>query len=515
VIVDHTLYVIGGWALHGGMNDNTWHGTMLTADLTQPVLAWQSVPVPFQVRAHGLAALSGKLYVLGGLDPDGSTDAVHRYDLATGHWSDGPALPKDNLTSRAAVWHGRLYANGADGNLYRLAADEQSWELAGAVQFPRLFHEMVSSERGPLVLGGIPDNGRGGRVRLIELLSPEPTPAGVIWTLDAESRAKSRQGAFVWSQQLFVFGGNTSLNQHDFAAQNFVNDAWRLDLGALEWRSVPELPVARQSMQALVVGADQARALVLGGFGMAASGLSSHADVYEYAIAERQWTALPKQRLPEGRSQFGVAEHHGAIWIFGGMSFDAAREKDDQIRYTRQVLKLDLRQPGRAVEDAGITLLESRRAFAGALLNGSYFLVGGLKEGFEPASSCEAIDLSEKRSRGMPCPSQHRLDAELVAIAGKLYLVGGSVAGTGPERQATRSIEAYDPSSQRWSILPGVVPLDSVDQLRAFAFKDQLLLYTARANDAHVSVALLDPAALAAGRRDFVRMQVDKPSAPR
>jgi hypothetical protein len=197
------------------------------------------------------------------------------------------------------------------------------------------------------------------------------------------------------------------------------------------------------------------------------------------------------------------------------MSFDAAREKEDQIRYTRRIIKLDLRQPGLAFEDTGIALAESRRAFGGALLNGNYFLVGGLKEGFAPATSCEAIDLSAKQSRSMPCPGQHRLGAELVAVAGKLYLVGGSVAATGPEREASRTIEVYDPASQRWSILPGAVPLDSVDQLRAFAFKDQLLLYTAQQSAGHVNVALLDPAALAAGRQDFVRMNAAKPVVPR
>ena len=41
----------------------------------------------------------------------------------------------------------------------------------------------------------------------------------------------------------------------------------RLDLGALEWRQLPDFPAARQSMQALVVGKDDDRALVLGGFG--------------------------------------------------------------------------------------------------------------------------------------------------------------------------------------------------------------------------------------------------------
>lgn len=513
VVVGHTLYVVGGWALHGGMNDNTWSTTMLTADLSQPTLTWTSVPVPFQVRAQGLAAHRGKLYVLGGLDPEGSTDRVQRYDLATKQWSEGPALPADNMTTRAAVWQDQLYANGADGNVYRLSNDESQWELAGAVQFPRLFHEMVATVRGPLIVGGIPNNGRGARVRLIERVSTEQAPAGVIWTLAAESPAKNRQGAFLWSQQLFVFGGNASMGQHDFAPENFVSTAVRLDLGALEWRAVPDFPAARQSMQGLVVGKDQERALVLGGFGHEGSHLSTHADVFSYEVMKREWTPLPGQQLPEGRSQFGVAEWKDSVWVFGGMSFDARREKDDQIRHTKQVLELDLGKPDARFEDAGVALGAPRRAFAGALLDGRYYVTGGLKEGFEPVQSCEAIDLQQKQAKPMPCPSEHRLGAELVALGGKLYLVGGTVAATGSERQPTKSIEVFDPERGRWSALAAPVPLDSADQLRAFAFQGQLLLYTAQRTDGQAQVALLSTEALAAGRQDYTKLSVPRPPA--
>lgn len=514
VVVGHTLYVLGGWALHGGMNDNTWSTTMLTADLSQPTLTWKSVPVPFQVRAQGLAAHRGKLYVLGGLDPEGSTDRVQRYDLATAEWSGGPALPADNMTTRAAVWQDQLYANGADGNVYRLSNDESQWELAGAVKFPRLFHEMVATERGPLILGGIPNNGRGGRVRVIERVSTEPAPTGVIWTLAAESPAKNRQGAFLWSQQLFLFGGNGSLGQHDFAPENFVSTAVRLDLGALEWRAVPDFPAARQSMQGLVVGKEQETALVLGGFGYEGTHLSTHPDVFSYDVMKREWTALPGQQLPDGRSQFGVAEWKGEVWAFGGMSFDARRETDDQIRHTKQVLKLELAKPDARFEDAGVALGEPRRAFAGALLGDRYYLTGGLKESFEPVQSCEVLHLAQKQAQPLPCPSEHRLGAELVALGGKLYLVGGSVAVAGGERQPTKSIEVFDPEHGRWSKLAAPVPLESADQLRAFAFQGQLLLYTAQRADGQVQVAWLDTEALAAGKQDYTKLTVPPPPAP-
>jgi hypothetical protein len=485
---------------------------MLTADLSQPTLTWKSVKLPFQVRAQGLVAFAGKLYVLGGLEPEGGTGAVRRYDLASEQWSDGPKLPDDTLTARGAVYKGQLFTNGADGKVYRLAADETKWEVAGQTQYARLFHEMVSSERGPIVLAGIPDNNRGGRIRVIERLSDEPAPAGLIMNLASDSPAKNRQGAFLWSQQLFLFGGNNSLGQHDFEQKNFVNDATRLDLAALEWRPVPAFPAARQSMQALVIGKDEEAALAIGGFGYAGNALSTSAEVYRHDIMKREWAAAPGQKLPEGRSQFGMAQWQDALWIFGGMNFDGSREQEDQIHHTTQILKLDTSRADGKFEDAGVALKEPRRAFAGAVLDGTYYIVGGLRDNFQSVEACEAIDLDAKRSKPLSCPSEHRLGAELVAIGGKLYLVGGGVAtGDGQQRKPSQVIEAFDPKAGSWAALPAPVPLDSAEQLRAFNYQEQLLLYSAQRSDATVQVAILDPAALAAGRTDYTRVNIAKP----
>jgi N-acetylneuraminic acid mutarotase len=512
VVVGSTIYVVGGWALEGGMNDNVWSSTMLTADLNQPTLVWKSVPLPFQVRAQGVVAHAGKLYLLGGLAPEGSTGAVRRYDIQSGQWTDGPSLHDETLTARGAVYKGHLFTNGADGKVYRLSTDETKWEVAGQTQYSRLFHEMVSSERGPIVLAGLPDNNRGTRIRVIERLSEDPAPAGLIMNFASDSPAKNRQGAFMWSQQLFLFGGNNSLGQHDFEVTNFVSHATRLDLGALEWRPVPEFPAARQSMQALVVDKDESSALAIGGFGFTGKVLSTSADVYRHDIMKKEWVAAPGQKLPEGRSQFGMAQWKDALWIFGGMNFDGSREKEDQIRHTTQILKLDTSRPDGKFEDAGVSLKEPRRAFAGAVLDGTYYMVGGLRDNFQGVEACETIELEAKRSEPFACPSQHRLGAELVAIGGKLYLVGGSVAtGEGQQRKPTTLLESFDPTTGAWSALPAQMPLDSAEQLRAFNYNDQLLLYSAQRSDATVQVALLDPAALAAGRTDYVRINVPKP----
>jgi hypothetical protein len=468
--------------------------------------------MPFQIRAHGLVPHKGKIYVLGGIAPEGSTDAVHRYDIASGQWSDGPSFPQENITARGADYKGQLIVNGADGVIYRLSADETQWERAGNVSIPRLFHEIVPSEHGPLMLAGIPDNNRGGRLRVIERISDEPGPAGVIMNVASESPAKNRQGVFLWSQQLFAFGGNNSLGQHDFEKTNFVNNGVRFDLGALEWKPVPELPAARQSMQALVYGKEEEAALMIGGFGFGKEVLSSHADVFRYDIPKKEWALAPEKALPpEGRSQFGLATWKDTAYVVGGLSFDGKREQQDQIKHSAQILKLDLSRDGAKFEDAGFALSTPRRAFAGASIEGTYFVVGGLSDNFQPVASCESLDLEAKRSQPLPCPSENRLGAEMVAIGAKLYLIGGSVATAGGQRETTSAIDRFDPATAQWTRLPSPQPLDTAEQVRAFNFKDQILLYSAQRSDATVQIALLDPEALAAGRQNYARVNVQKP----
>lgn len=510
LVVGTTLYVIGGWKLAGASYDSEYQQTLLSCDLSQPKCAWQSRPMPFATRAMGAAEYNGKLYVLGGLTPDGGSDAVHVYDIASETWTAGPALPKDNLTICAAVYGERLYANGADGTVYRLSPDGQSWEPGAKLQFPRMFHQLVSSSAGLVVLGGIPSRDRGSRVRHMELVSPEAAPAGVKWTIASVSAAKNRQGAFLLGQQLYVFGGNNSLEQHDFERDNFVDTAHRLDLGALEWRPLESFPAKRQSMQTLITGdAEKPQAWVVGGFGFQGERLSSQPDVYRYDFAGDKWAKQPAG-MSQARSQFGLVEWEGAAWVFGGLNFDATRKEEFQL--SPAVLRLDVAHPESGFVPAGLELREVRRAFAGARLGDRYYMTGGLADEFKSVTSCEVVDLKAKASLAMKCPKEHRLGGDLVALGGKLYLIGGSVQNAAGQREPTPRIEVYDPAADAWSTLSDVLPFPVPRQLQTFAFHDQLLLYTANHAAATVEVALLDPKALAAGRRNFVEIAV--PPAP-
>ncbi|MEO8179274.1 MAG: kelch repeat-containing protein [Deltaproteobacteria bacterium] len=514
VIAEHTLYVVGGWALAGGSLDSTWADTLLSCDLSAPSCEWKSTPVPFKTRAMGAAVYHGKLYVTGGLTPEESTSDVWVGDLAAGTWSKGPALAQDNLTPTAGVWADQLFANGGDGNVYRLASDGQKWETAGALQFPRMFHQLVAGDDGLWVVGGVPGGkDRGARLRHVEHVV-DKSSAGIVWTLRAQSPAKNRQGVFLQGQQLYVFGGNNSLEQHDFETKNFVDTALRLDLGALDWKPVEKFPVARQSLQSVVVGDDEQRtAYAVGGFGFANEHLATQPDVFSYDFQSRKWSKLGRG-LPTPRSQFGLAEWSNALWVIGGLDYDDSRKDKEQFQHPTAVLRMDLREPAQGFSDAGFALREQRRAFAGALLGTRYYLTGGIHADFGAVTSCEVLDLEQKKSVDMACPSQQRLGGELVAVKGKLYLVGGSVDVSG-KREPTSRVEVYDPATNHWSTLTEKLPLETPSHVRAFAFHDDLLLYSAQQQSANVQVALIHVDAVAAGAAEYASLRVTPtPDAP-
>ena len=507
VIVDHTLYVVGGWALAGGSFDSTWADTLESCDLSAPKCEWKSTPVPFKTRAMGAAAVHGKLYVTGGLTPEDSTSDVWVGDLATGAWSKGPKLADENMTPTAAVWADQLFANGGDGNVYRLSSDGQKWETAGALQFPRMFHQLVAGDDGLWVVGGVPGGkDRGARVRHVEHVVDRAS-AGIVWTLEAQSAAKNRQGVFLAGQQLYVFGGNNSLEQHDFESKNFVDTALRLDLGALDWKPVDKFPVPRQSMQSLVVGDEEHRtAYAVGGFGFLNEHLATQPDVFSYDLQSAQWSKLGRG-LPAARSQFGLAQWGNALWVIGGLDYDDSRKDKEQFQHPTSVLRMDLREPAQGFSDAGFAVREQRRAFAGALLGTHYYLTGGIHADFGAVTQCEVLDLEQKQSADMACPSQQRLGGELVPLQGKLYLVGGSVDVNG-SREPTSRVEVYDPATNHWSTLTEKLPLETPAHVRAFAFHDDLLLYSAQQKTAQVQVALIHVNAVAGGAAQYTNLRV-------
>jgi hypothetical protein len=174
-VLGDAIYVVGGWQLAGDA-DRVWHKTAYVLDLAAETPRWQPLPEPlFQRRALSVAAHDGRIYAIGGMQPEGGpTTRVEVYDPADGKWSSGPELlgeKMDGFGSSAFATGGRLYVSTYSGKLQRLSEDGKSWELVKQLENDRFFHRLLPLSDSQLItLGGASmQSGNFAAVETIEL----------------------------------------------------------------------------------------------------------------------------------------------------------------------------------------------------------------------------------------------------------------------------------------------------------------------------------------------------------
>jgi Kelch motif len=172
VVVGDKIYVVGGWAMGGGDSTNAeFLDTALVFDLSCAEPRWENLPAPpFRRRALTVAAIQGKVYVMGGLTEDGKVvKSVEIYDPSARTWSHGPDLPGGKLEGFAPSAFGvgdKLYLSGADGRVLRLNGAGDGWEVVGKLATPRLTHRLLPGIANDLLAVG--GNANRKLVRFIE-----------------------------------------------------------------------------------------------------------------------------------------------------------------------------------------------------------------------------------------------------------------------------------------------------------------------------------------------------------
>jgi N-acetylneuraminic acid mutarotase len=491
VVAGGVLYVVGGWNIQG--QTKTWQRGGWKCDLTGAEPKWEVLQGLAETRrALAVADAGGQLVAIGGLTTGGdATKAVELHDPATGEWTTGPDFPGMGFGVAAVRAGGRVWASGGDGKVFTLSDDRSRWDSAGSLAMPRIFHRLIAvAEDELLVIGGAT---RESHLRLSESLllgAQGAVGAAIDISLPFPGKAKNRAAAFLVGDFLHLAGGNTSLEQHDFQPENFVAESFRVHLGSLAVDRRGSIPVPRQSMAA--TNEDGAAPLVLGGFGHDGEVERSHGEVLRYDARSDGWQALAS--LPAPRTQLGLAEHGGKVWVIGGLDYDPRRQ-GDAFRLPLEILTLD-REGGTAFEPAATALPRPRRAFAGAQLGGKYYLIGGFRERFQPVEECDVLDLASGQWERIPGPARVRVSGELAALGGKLYLAGGSspkAGGSGLEPNPT--LERFDPHSGVWITLMERLPM-ATTHWRMHALRDRLLLHsTHHAEASALRIVILDPGA--------------------
>jgi N-acetylneuraminic acid mutarotase len=158
-VLDGSIYVIGGWMLHGATNEGTFHETAWRLSLADVNAGWKSIAKPtFQRRALAVVAHRGKVYAIGGMDASGNPSTrVDTYDPQADQWHEGPSLvgePMAGFGAAALVVADRLLVTTSEGTTQTLADDGSSWQVTSHYEPGRFFHRMYQHGDGAAMVGG-------------------------------------------------------------------------------------------------------------------------------------------------------------------------------------------------------------------------------------------------------------------------------------------------------------------------------------------------------------------------
>jgi len=506
-VVDGKLYVVGGWNLQGSSaQSGEWQEDALVFDLANEGGAWKPIAKPpFQTRALAAAAHDHKLFVLGGMKSSNqTTKEVHIYHPETDSWTLGPELLSGNSFGGFAIsayaTAGKLYYCGGDGTVYALSPAGDVWESVERLLFPRMFHRVVPVAEDQLaVIGGISGGTYQASLEVVPLRSAAPDRVkSAKWTVNFSGAARHSQALLVHGGALFAFGGNNSPKPHDFAASNFVDEAFRFDLAARTVETLPKLPQPMQSGAAVLIGPriDQSIYL-LGGLSPREDQFSSTDLIQQYRLRSQAWSDEVRH-LPASRAMFSAAVHQGTAWMFGGAQSGTAGRG----------LVSETWSWNPAEDDEVQTLAEAAlpvptRSFGGALMGDRYFVVGGLGENSQIVAKAQVFDFTTKAWSEIPAPQHARVFPSLVVSGGKLYLSGGFARVDGHFAGAT-AVEVFDPASQTWSTaFDELAP--TLAEMTMLEFQDRLLFYNIDKDQPGIAhFMLVDPSPQSPGQSAIV-----------
>ncbi|MBN1402757.1 MAG: DUF11 domain-containing protein, partial [Anaerolineae bacterium] len=270
---------------------------------------WRAAPdLPAGRYRHGVAGLGCALYVIGGFDDrDASLDAVSRYDLTTGVWSQAASKPTAAANSAVVTLNGRIYAiGGFDGGR------DTPYLSAVEVYDPA---KDIWTEVAPLpvALSGpcaAPFGGRiyafGGMASFGESYATYVyDPDSDAWSVGSPTPGGRLEfaGAVTLGDAIYIAGGWPDLTS-----------LWRYDPAADAWQGLRSMAVGRHSL----VMATDGRYLYVAGGGDAWQGLAS---AERYDPLTNTWLSMPSLSKPNRAGAAG-AMIEGRLFVLGGAGAD-------------------------------------------------------------------------------------------------------------------------------------------------------------------------------------------------
>lgn len=150
--VDGVIYAIGGYAGETDLSAPTDRAFALRGD------RWELPPMPEVRAAAGAAAIDGKIYVAGGVGPDGLAKNTLVFDTSAGAWSEAPGVPTPREHLGVATDGSRLFVTGGrPPNTDRLEAFDPAtgeWERLADMPTARGGLAAAGTANGLIVAAG-------------------------------------------------------------------------------------------------------------------------------------------------------------------------------------------------------------------------------------------------------------------------------------------------------------------------------------------------------------------------
>ena len=267
--------------------------------------------MPAAAAKFGVAAVAGKLYVVGGYD---TRRTLMIYDIAANSWVSGPALPQGSDNLAALAGDNKVYALGGEAGTAVQVYDPVTNLWAAGPALPGLRFASAAAllnSRLHLVGGWNGSNGASASLASQAVFDL----ASQTWTAGPPlATARNAAAAAVVDGRMYVVGGRSpgirATDQQSLASVEVYSSV------SGQWTAGAALPQARASLAAVALAG---RVYALGG---ESSGGAVSDAVTRYDPATQAWTALPA--MPYRSHGLGAVVVGGAIYVMGG--FGAASD---------------------------------------------------------------------------------------------------------------------------------------------------------------------------------------------
>lgn len=285
-------------------------GYRATGLQVQPVGAgfWvEGVPLPAPRRGHAAVVLDGKLYVLGGMDANGTIVAtVDAYDVAAGRWESRAPMPTPRSSHMAVALDGLIYVLGGyevtNGQTYR-SSTVKAYDPATNNWSARA-NMGTGGASGAAALGGKLYVFGGDDINGYRAIVEEYDPASDSWRHHSRlSQERQRHAAVALHGRIYVLGGMDADGRPLATVEVY-------DPAAGTWSVAAPLPTARAAPAALAL---DGQIYVLGGMDAGGAPL---ATVEVYDPAADRWSS--RQPLASARGEPAAAILNGRLYVVGG-----------------------------------------------------------------------------------------------------------------------------------------------------------------------------------------------------